>query len=435
VAEKQRPRVVVIGAGFGGIGAARRLADLPVETTIVDQRNHHVFQPLLYQVATAGLSPADIALPVRGIFQDDENVDFRWATVEKIDFDRRLVHVDVGDALPYDYLIIAAGSETRWFGIPGVEEHALPMKTLEDATALRGHVLAEFERAAATPDEVDEGALTFVVVGGGPTGVELAGAFVELFEVLARDFHNLDVGRARVVLIEATDHLLNGFTEKSQLSALETLRGRGVEVRLNQAVDRVGPGRVHLKDGDVLATNSLVWAAGIQPAPLAAETGLERGQGGRIVVRRDLRPPAHDNVFVIGDLAGAVDHKGHPYLQMASVALQQGHFAGRQVGRLVRGRRTWKFRYLDYGEMATIGRNSAVAELAFRIHLRGIFGWWAWLLVHLVRLMGFRNRFAVFFNWAWSYITYDRGARLIVHPEDRASSPAPASDSGTRPRP
>ena len=425
----------MIGAGFGGIGAGTRLADLPVDVTIVDQRNHHVFQPLLYQVATACLSPADIALPVRGIFQDDENVDFRWATVEKIDFDGRLVHVDTGAPLPYDYLIVAAGSETRWFGIPGVEEHALPMKTIEDATALRGHVLAQFERAAAEPDDLDEAALTFAIVGGGPTGVELAGAFIELFEVLDRDFHHLDVSRARVVLIEATDNLLNGFTEKSQRSALDTLRQRGVDVRLGQSVDRAGPGRVHFQGGEVLATNTLVWAAGIEPAPLAEATGLEQGKGGRIVVRRDLRPPGHDNVFVIGDLAGAVNHKGQPYLQMASVALQQGHFVGRQVGRLVSGRRPWKFRYLDYGEMATIGRNAAVAELAFHIRLRGVLGWWAWLLVHLVRLMGFRNRLAVFFNWAWSYATYDRQARIIVHPEDRASRPAPASDTGTRPRP
>ena len=435
VAERQRSQVVVIGAGFGGIGAGRRLADLPVDTTIVDKRNHHVFQPLLYQVATAGLSPADIALPVRGIFQDDQNVDFRWATVESVDFDQRLVHVDAGAALPYDYLIIAGGSETRWFGIPGVEEHALAMKTLEDATALRGHVLAQFEKAAAEPEESEDGALTFVIVGGGPTGVELAGAFVELFEVLDRDFHHLDVTRARVVLVEATDNLLNGFTEKSQLSALDTLRERGVEVRLGKSVDRAGPGRVHFKDGEVLATNTLVWAAGIQPAPLAEAMGLERGKGGRIVVRRDLRPPGHDNVFVIGDLAGAVNHKGEPYLQMASVALQQGAFAGRQIGRLVRGRRPWKFRYLDYGEMATIGRDAAVAELALHIRLRGRLGWWAWLLVHLVRLMGFRNRLAVFFNWAWSYVTWDRQARLIVHPEDRALHPAPASDTGTRPRP
>lgn len=430
-----KSQVVVIGAGFGGIGAARRLADLPVDATIVDKRNHHVFQPLLYQVATAGLSPADIALPVRGIFQDDENVDFRWAGVERIDFAQRLVHVDAGPPLAYDYLIIAAGSETRWFGIPGVEEHALPMKTVEDATALRGHVLAQFERAAAELEVLDEGALTFVIVGGGPTGVELAGAFVELFEVLGRDFHHLDMDRARVVLIEATDHLLNGFTEKSQQSALDTLQERGVDVRLGQVVDRAGPGRVHFKGGEVLASNTLIWAAGIEPAPLAQRTGLEQGPGGRIVVRRDLRPPGFDNVFVIGDLAAATDHKGRPYLQMASVALQQGHFAGRQVGRLVRGRRPRKFRYLDYGEMATIGRNAAVAELAFHIHLRGILGWWAWLLVHLVRLMGFRNRLAVFFNWMWSYLTYDRGARLIVHPEDRASHPVPTSDSGTRPRP
>ena len=425
----------MIGAGFGGIGAGTRLAQLPVDTTIVDRRNHHVFQPLLYQVATAGLSPADIALPVRAIFQDDQNVDFRWATVEGIDFERRLVHVDAGSPVPYDYLVLAAGSETRWFGIPGVEDHALALKTLENATDLRGHVLAQFERAAADPGATEDGALTFVIVGGGPTGVELAGAFVELFRVLHRDFHHLDVSRARVILIEATNHLLTGFTEKSQLAALDTLRARGVDVRLGQVVDRVGPGRVHFKGGDVLATASLIWAAGIEPTPLAERTGLDRGPGGRIVVRPDLRPPAHDNVFVIGDLAAAYDRKGRLYLQMASVALQQGHFAGRQIGRLVRGRRPFKFRYLNYGEMATIGRNSAVAELAFHVRLRGFPGWLAWLLTHLVRLMGFRNRLSVLFNWTWSYLTYDRGARIIVHPEGRASRRAPASDTGTRPRP
>ncbi|MBV8159564.1 MAG: NAD(P)/FAD-dependent oxidoreductase [Acidimicrobiia bacterium] len=430
-----RPRVVVIGAGFGGIGAGTRLARLPVETTIVDRRNHHVFQPLLYQVATAGLSPSDIALPVRGIFQDDENVDFRWASVERIDFGERVVHVDAGAPLPYDYLVLAAGSETRWFGIPGVQEHALPMKTLEDATILRGHVLAQFERAAAEPQAIDKGALTFVLVGGGPTGVELAGALVELFHVLDRDFHHLDVTRARVVLVEAMNHLLNGFTEKSQRSALDTLRARGVDVRLGQAVDRVGPGRVHLKGGEVLGTDSLIWAAGIEPAPLAAEIGLERGPGGRIVVGPDLRASGYGHVFVIGDLAAAADRKGRLYPQMASVALQQGHFVGRQVGRMERGKRPVRFRYLSYGYMATIGRNSAVAELAFHIRLRGFPGWLAWLVVHLVRLIGFRNRLSVLFNWAWSYATYDRGTRLIVHPEGRASHRAPASGTGTRPRP
>jgi NADH dehydrogenase len=355
--------------------------------------------------------------------------------VQKIDFEGRLVHVDTGSPLPYDYLIVAAGSETRWFGIRGVEEHALPLKTLEDATALRGHVLAQFEQAAAQPELVDEGSLTFAIVGGGPTGVELAGSLVELFKVLDRDFHHLDVSRARVVLVEATDHLLNGFTEKSQQSALDTLSERGVEVRLGKSVDRAEPGRVHFKGGDLLATNTLIWAAGIEPVPLAALTDLERGRGGRIIVRRDLRPPAHDNVFVIGDLADASNRKGKPYLQMAAVALQQGHFAGRQIGRMIQGRRPWKFRYIDYGEMATIGRNSAVAELAFHIRLRGVLGWWAWLLVHLVRLTGFRNRVSVLFNWAWSYVRYDRQARIIVHPEDQVSRPAPVSGTGTRPRP
>jgi NADH dehydrogenase len=237
------------------------------------------------------------------------------------------------------------------------------------------------------------------------------------------------------VLVEALPHLLNGFTDKSQASALETLRERGVEVRLGVAVDRAGPGRVHFKGDEVLPTSTLIWAAGIEPTPLVDVLGFERGQGGRVVVGPDLRPPRHDDVFVIGDVASAHDRRGRPYPQMASVALQQGHFAGRQVGRLVRGRRTMRFRYISYGYMATIGRNSAVAELAFHIRLRGFLGWVAWLVVHLVRLMGFRNRLSVFFNWAWNYVTYDRGARIITLPEGRASRRVQASDTGTRPRP
>jgi NADH dehydrogenase len=432
----QRPKVVVIGAGFGGVGVASRLTHVPVDVTIVDRRNHHVFQPLLYQVATAALNPSDIAQAVRGIFQDDENVDFRLAAVERVDFDERLVHVTQGPPLQYDYLVLAAGSETRWFDVPGVRDHALPLKTVEDALGVRSHVLAQFEEAAANPDVIGDGALTFVIVGGGPTGVELAGAFMELFgHVLARDFHHLDVGRARVILVEATGNLLNGFTPESQQSAVDTLRARGVEVRLNSAVDRAGPGRVHLTGDQVVPTRTLVWAAGIEPTPLAEATGLERGKGGRIVVDKDLRPPGHTDVFVVGDLALAQNSKGEPYLQMASVALQQGHFAGRMIGRLVRGRRTRRFRYIDYGQMATIGRNSAVAELAFGIRLRGAPGWFAWLAVHLVRLVGFRNRVSVLLTWAWNYLTYDRSARLIVMSGDRASRPAPASDTGTRPRP
>jgi NADH dehydrogenase len=431
-----RPHVVVVGAGFGGVGAVRRLARLPVDVTIVDRRNHHVFQPLLYQVATAGLNPSDIAQSVRGIFQDHENVEFRLASVEGVDFDRRLVHVDDGLPLVYDYLVLAPGSETRWFEIPGVEEHALPMKTVEDAIRLRGHVLGQFERAAADPSLIKEGALTFVIVGGGPTGVELAGAFVELFEkVLARDFHHLDVGLARVVLVELTDHLLGGFTPKSQRSALETLRARGVEVLLGHGVDKAEAGRVHLSDGDVIATSTLVWAAGIQPAPLTAATGLPLGPGGRIAVEPDLRLRERPEVFVIGDVAGARNRRGELYLQMASVALQQGHHVGRQIGRLVAGRDTRPFRYIEYGTMATIGRNAAVAELAFHIRLRGAPGWYAWLLVHLVRLMGFRNRLSVFFNWAWNYFTYDRSARLIIEVGKPASRRGRESGTGSHPPP
>src|SRR5207248_7401177 len=229
-----------------------------------------------------------------------------------------------------------------------------------------------------------------------------------------------DVGRARVVLVELTDHLLGGFTSKSQRSALETLRQRGVEVLLGRGVDRAGPGRIHLSGGQVIPTSTLVWAAGVEPSPMGDVLGLERGQGGRIVVGRDLRVAGHPEVFVVGDLGGPRDRKGKLYPQLASVALQQGRHAGRQVGRLVEGRPTRPFRYIEYGTMATIGRNAAVAELAFHIRLRGAPGWYAWLVVHLVRLMGFRNRLSVFFNWAWNYFTYDRSARLIVQIGDPA---------------
>ena len=419
---------MVVGAGFGGLAAAHALARMPVEVVVVDAQNHHTFQPLLYQVATAALNAADIAQSVRGMFHDRDNVDFRLGRVCGLDADRRQVELEGQTPLSYDYLVLAAGATTGYFGIPGVEEHALPLKSLSDALTLRNHLLLQFERAAADPSLVDEGALTVVIVGGGPTGVELAGAIAELRDhVLAKDFPDLDVSRSRIVLVEATDRLLGTFHPRSAMGALHTLRSRGVEVLLDTAVESADPGRVCLAGTEEIATRTMVWAAGVRPSPLADVLGLERGPGGRIVVGADLRVSAHPEVFVIGDLAASHDRSGKPYPQLAPVAIQGGRHAARQIGRLLDGRGTERFRYRDRGTMATIGRNAAVAELPLGLRFRGRVAWLMWLALHLVMLIGFRNRASVLLNWSWNYLTYDRGARLIVNarPLDRGPRPGP----------
>ncbi|MCU1352899.1 MAG: FAD-dependent oxidoreductase [Acidimicrobiales bacterium] len=417
-----RPHVVIVGAGFGGLAAAAGLHGADVDVTLVDRHNFHTFQPLLYQVATAGLNAADVAYPVRGIFQKQANLRFRQATVTGIDWDRRRLAVchdehPVTD-LDFDHIVVAVGATTNTFGIPGVEEHGFPLYNLADATRLRNHVLERFEAADADPTLVDDGALTFVVVGGGPTGVETAGALVELFAmVLRRDFPALDISRARVVLVEMLDHLLSPFSPSSQRHAMETLIERGVEVRLGAQVDSVGPTRVRLADGEVLAAHTLVWAAGVQPNPVVQVLDVPTGARGRIAVGRDLRIVDRADAYAIGDVAAIADPKrDHDAVlpQLAPVAIQSGHHAARQIRRTLAGAGTKPFRYIDKGTMATIGRSRAVAELPLGIKLRGTPAWYAWLGLHLVLLAGFRNRLSVFLNWAWNYLTWDRGPRLIL---------------------
>ena len=414
--------MVVVGAGFGGLAAATELSGQPVDVTVVDRHNFHTFQPLLYQVATAGLNAADVAYPVRGIFHDRGNVRFRNAGVTGIDWDTRRLKVDAGDPVPFDHLVIAAGATTNFFGIAGAEEHAFPLYTLTDAIALRNHTLQRFEAADADPALVDDGALTFVVVGGGPTGVEVAGAMAELFDrVLRKDFTGVDVSRARVVLVEMLDHLLHPFAPVSRRHAREALERRGVEVRLGARVHSITDTRVTLADGDVLAAHTLVWAAGVQANPLATALGVETGKAGRITVGPDLRLPGHPEAFAIGDIAAAIDGKGKgdgPLPQLAPVAMQSGRHAARQIIRLIDGQPTRPFHYVDKGTMATIGRRAAVAELPLRIRLQGTPAWVAWLVLHLVTLMGARNRVSVFLNWAWNYFTWDRGPRLILDPHE-----------------
>jgi NADH dehydrogenase len=409
------PKVVVVGAGFGGLEVARSLKGRPVDVTLVDRHNFHTFQPLLYQVATAGLNAADVAHVVRGLFHEQGNVRFRQGSVTGVDWGARTVGLADQDPLPFDHLVLAAGASVTWFGTPGAEEHGFPLYTLEDATALRNHVVERFEAADADPGEIDRGGLTFVVVGGGPTGVETAGALAELFAMVFRkDYPGLAVSRARVVLVEMQGHLLGPFKASSRRHALETLRSRGVEVRLGTRVASVEGDRVTLGDGEELPCQTLVWAAGVQANPLAAVLELEQDRGGRVVVGADLQVPGRPGVWAIGDIAAARDAHGDLLPQLAPVAMQAGRHVARQISRLLANEPTTVFRYRDKGTMATIGRRAAVAELPGRITLRGAPAWLAWLGLHLVFLVGKRNRASVLLNWAWNYLTWDRGPRLIL---------------------
>ncbi|MGV3759027.1 MAG: NAD(P)/FAD-dependent oxidoreductase, partial [Actinomycetota bacterium] len=415
-----KPRVVVIGGGFGGLNLVKKLNGKDFQIVMFDKQNYHGFWPLLYQVATAGLNAADVAHPVRGLFHGQRNVAFRQADVTGVDWDARLVHLAGQPDLPFDHLVVAGGASVTYFGTPGAAEHGFPLYTLADSVTLRNHVIERFEAADVDRGAIDGGALTFVVVGGGPTGVETAGALAELFAMVFRkDYPRLDVSRARVVLVEMQDQLLGPFAEPSRHHALDTLRTRGVEVRLGTKVASVGPDAVTFADGEVLPCQTLVWAAGVQANPLAAALDVPQERGGRISVEDDLRIVGRPGGWAVGDIAAARDRHGEVLPQLAPVAMQAGRHVARQITRLLEGRPTEAFRYRDKGTMATIGRRAAVAELPGRIRLRGAPAWLAWLGLHLVFLVGTRNRASVLLNWAWSYLTWDRGPRLVLRPDPR----------------
>ncbi|MDT0632652.1 NAD(P)/FAD-dependent oxidoreductase [Rubrivirga sp. S365] len=413
-------RVVCVGAGFAGLRLAQELDGEPVELTLVDRNNYHLFQPLLYQVATAALEPEEIAHSVRGVLQGQANARFRMARATGVDWERRELQTAQGEPIPFDRLVIAAGAETASFGVPGVEEFAFGLKHLEDAVALRSHTIRRFERATLDPDEIDRGALTFVLVGGGPTGVEMSVALVELFDmVLQQDFPELDLSRARVILAEAGDSVLSVYDRDLRQYALDQIRKRGVEVRLGAAVERVegagGQATAAIIDGERVPAQTVLWAAGVQAAGLAATLGVEQGRGGRIAVEPDLSVPGHTGVYAVGDVAAGVE----PLPQLAPVAQQQARYVARRLAAEARGEApdAKPFRYTDKGNMATIGRGAAVAEVPGGIKLTGYVAWQAWAWLHLALLIGFRNRANVYVNWVYNYFTYDRSARLVLNRE------------------
>ena len=409
-----RSHVVIIGSGFGGIRAAKSLArtgaDLDIDITIIDVNNFHTFQPLLYQVATAGLDADDIGFPIRGIFRRSRAVHFALGEVTGIDLARRAVVVSDGREFSYDFLVIAAGTISTAFGIDGVEHHTFPLKTLHDALRLRAHLLDRFERASAQPaGDIDLG---IVIVGGGPTGVEMAGGLRELIDkVFRRDFPDLGATLTPITLVEAADRLLGPFHPSLSEQAAAALRRRNVTIELGIGVDHVEPGTVVLKDGRRLSAGTIIWAAGVTASPVAGLLGVALGRGGRIPVKADLSLPGHPNVFAIGDIALP---PGDPLPQVAQPAIQGGAHVAAQIAARLAGRETTPFHYRDKGSMATIGRNQAVVEFPNGWRFHGFIGWTMWLGLHLLELMGFRNRANVFVNWAWNYLTYDRGSRLLL---------------------
>ena len=412
----KRPRVLIVGAGFGGLELARALRRAPVDILLIDRNNYHTFQPLLYQVATAALEPEEIAHSVRGIFQRQRNFRFRMGEVTDVRFDERRVIVDGRDALDYDYLVLAAGAVTNFFGVKGAAEHSFDLKGIELALALRSHIIRQFEIADRAEFNVDDGRLTFAAVGGGPTGIETTGALVELIDlVLAKDFRDLPLERVRVILLEATDGLLAGFDERLQQYTARTLEKRGVEIRLGDPVVEVTPRGVHLRSGDYIPTHTVIWSAGVRTEALSDRLGLEQDRGGRIAVSDDLSLPGRPNVFAIGDIAAARDTDGSLLPQVAPVAIQGGRHVARRITDDLAGRPAAPFRFEDPGIMATIGRNSGVVQLPSGVKATGFVAWMMWLGLHLVQLIGFRNRLNVLVNWAWNYFTYDRSARLITH--------------------
>ncbi len=407
------PRVIIIGAGFGGLEAAKHLGNKPVRVTVIDRTNYHLFQPLLYQVATAALSPADIAAPVRGILGKFENIEVILAEVQSVDVAARVVRTPERE-FHYDYLIVATGARHSYFGHNEWEKLAPGLKSLEDAVEIRRRILLAFEFAEKTENaEARAAAMNFVIIGGGPTGVEMAGAIAEIArETLAKDFRHIDPSQARVILVEGEPRVLSAFPADLSESARKQLQSLGVEVRTGVHAENLTDNGLEV-GGEFIPCRVKIWAAGNAASFVGKTLGVPVDRAGRVIVHDDLTIPDHREVQVIGDLANFSGKNGKPLPSVSPVAIQQGRHAARNILHMVDGAKPQRFYYWDQGSMATIGRNKAVADLNL-VHFSGFPAWLAWLFIHVLYLVGFRNRTAVLFQWAWAYVTFNKGARLIT---------------------
>jgi NADH dehydrogenase len=408
------PHVVIVGAGFGGLESAQKLAKAPIHITLIDRQNYHLFQPLLYQVAIAGLVPSQIAYPLRTIFRRQKNLTFQKGEVTAIDFDSRYIKMN-GSVIAYDYLILAVGGQTNFFGMHSIEQNGFQLKDVESAVATRNHLLGMFEQASREADpEKRRALLTFVVVGGGPTGVETAGALAELIShVLTKDYPQMDLKEVRVLLLEGGDHLMGSYPKELRKATFDLLSGKHVEILLDTKVTDYDGVKVTLGDGRQIETQTLIWTAGVRAADLTGWLGVKQTTTGQILTEATLQLPGHPEVFVIGDAAHPAHGNGQQLPMLATVAQQQAKAAVFNIQRMLNGQKPEAFIYKDPGLLATIGRNAAVARI-WGLSFSGLIAWMIWVVLHIYRIIGFRNRLVVLINWAWDYIFYDSQVRLIT---------------------
>ncbi len=426
-----KPKVVIVGAGFGGLWAARSLANKPVDVLVVDKNNYHTFLALLYQVAAAELEAEDIAYPIRSIFWKFPNVDFVLANVRLINLQSRILETE-GEEISYDYLILSTGSTTNSFEIPGVEAHTYYLKTLEEAVALKNHIICCFERAAReTNDDRRRSLLTFVIVGGGATGVEYAGALSELVHgPLVKDYRSINFKDVRIILLEAADRLIANMPEMVRTYTLERLKKMDIEVRLGAKVLEVTPDTVRLSDQNMISTQTVVWTAGVKGEPIATLSSLPTNRDGRVPVLPTLQAPNHPEIYVVGDLA-SIKANDRVLPMVAQVAIQSAITAARNIFRQINDTAPQPFYYRDRGSMITIGRNTAGVAIGSRTYT-GFFAWFLWLVIHLFNLIGFRNRMMVLINWAWDYLLYERAVRFVFPSEMRFSPKSSSCVSRTK---
>jgi len=408
------PQVVIVGAGFGGLETAQKLARAPVEITLIDRHNYHLFQPLLYQIAIAGLVPSQIAYPLRTIFRNQKNLTFQMGEVTSIDFASRFIRTN-GSVIAYDYLVLAIGGQVNFFGVTGAEENAFQLKSIESATGTRNHLLSMLEQASREVEvEKRKALLTFVVVGAGPTGVETAGALAELItHVVTKDYPHMDLTDVRVLLLEATGNVMAAYPPELRKATMKLLEDKGVEILLNTRLTNYNGQTVTLADGVQIDTHTLIWTAGVRSAELTDHLGVQQAASKRIRVDPTLQLPQRPEVFVIGDAAYLEDGKGESLPMLATVAQQEAKVAAQNIQKLLKGETLEPFQYRDPGLLATIGRNAAVARI-WGLSFSGFIAWMIWVWLHIYRLIGFRNRLTVLINWAWDYIFYDNQVRLIT---------------------